>query len=110
MIVASFIIENNKLKISRLAFEEFNLNHFNMFLTVHIKSSLILGRSSPHGYIVLSSAKLQGSDFSTKNKISLMNILNNNGPNIEPCGIPRKISDRLLYEKPTLVLYFFKLS
>ena len=48
--------------------------------------------------------------FSTKNKISLMNILNNNWSNIEPCGIPRQISDHLLYEKPTLVLYIFELS
>ena len=63
---------------------------------VHIKSSLILARSFPHEYTVLPSAKLQISDFSTKNKISLMNILNNNGPNIEPCDIPRRISDHLL--------------
>ena len=48
-------------------------------------------------------------DFSAKKKISLMNILNNNGPNIEPCGIPQQISDHLLCEKPTLVLCFLKL-
>ena len=59
-----------------------------MFFIVHLKSSLILGRSFPHEYIVLSSAKLQISDFSMKKKISLMNILNSRGPNIEPCGIP----------------------
>ena len=81
-----------------------------MFFIVHIKSSLILGRSSPHEYMVLSSAKLQVSDFSTKNKISLMNILNNSRLTIEPCGIPWQISDHLLYEEPTLVLWFFKLS
>ena len=51
--------------------------------------------------IVLSSAKLQISDFSTKTKILLMNILNINGPNIEPCGIPWQISNHLLYEEPT---------
>ena len=67
-----------------------------MFFVVHIKSSLVLGRSFPYEYIVLSSAKLQISDFSTKNKISLMNILNNSGLNIEPCGIPRQILDHLL--------------
>ena len=71
-----------------------------MFFIVHIKSSLILGRSFPHAYIVLSSAK---------KKILLMNILNKSGPNIEPCGIPRQISDHLLYEEPTLVLCFLKL-
>ena len=76
-----------------------------MFFTVHIKSSLILGRSFPHEYIVLPSAKLQISDFSTKNNISLMNILNNDGPNIEPCGIPRQISDFLLYEEPTFYVF-----
>ena len=80
-----------------------------MFFILHIKYSLILGKSFPHVYIVLSSAKLQISDFSTKNKISLINILNNNGPNVEPCDTPRQISDHLLYEEPTLVLCFFKL-
>ena len=30
-----------------------------------------------------------------------MNILNHNGPNIEPCDTPRQISDHLLYEKST---------
>ena len=76
---------------------------------VHIKSSLILARSFPHEYTVLSSAKLQISDFYTKKKISLMNILNNSGPNIEPWAIPRQISDHLHYEEPTLVLCFPKL-
>ena len=51
------------------ALKEFNLNHFNMFFVVHIKPSLILGRSFPHEYTVLSSAKLQVSDFSTEKKI-----------------------------------------
>ena len=48
-----------------------------------MKSFLILGRSIPHEYVVLSSATLQISDFSTKKKTSLMNVLNNSGPNIE---------------------------
>ena len=74
-----------------------------MFFIVHIKSCLILGRSYPHKYTALSSAKLQIFDSSTKKKISLMNILNNSGPNIEPWGIPQQISE------PTLVLYFPKL-
>ena len=75
-----------------------------MFFIVHIRSCLILARSFPHEYAVLLSAKLQISDFSTKKKISLINILNNSGPNIEPWGIPRLISDHLLYEEPILVL------
>ena len=49
-----------------------------------MKSFLILGRSIPHEYVVLSSATLQISDFCTRKKTSLMNILNNSGPNIEP--------------------------
>ena len=76
---------------------------------VHIKSSLILARSFPHEYTVLSSAKLQISDFSTKKEMSLMNILNNSGSNIEPWDIPRQIKDHLLYEEPTLVLCLLKL-
>ena len=74
-----------------MIFEEFNLNHCNMFLIVHIKSSLILG----------SSRKIQISDFCMKKKISLINISNNSGPNVESCGIPRKISDHLPFEEPT---------
>ena len=80
-----------------------------MFFIVHIKSSLILGRSFPHEYMVLSSAKLQISDFSTKKKISLMNILNNSAPNIEPCGIPRQIPHNLLYGESTFMLFQIKL-
>ena len=37
-----------------------------------------------------------------------MNILNTNGPNIKPCGIPQEISDHLLLEEPNLVLCFLK--
>ena len=71
-----------------LSFQEFELKHFDMLLIVHTKFFLVLGRSFLHEYILLSSAKLQISDFSAKNKISLMNMLNNNGPNSEPCLIP----------------------
>ena len=38
-----------------------------------------------------------------------MNIINNSGLNIEPCGIPQQISDHLLHEEPTLLLCFLKL-
>ena len=48
-------------------------------------------------------AKLQMSDFSmTKNK-SFINMLNNKGPSMEPCGIPCLISDHWLQDKPTFV-------
>ena len=87
MFMTIFIPENHKLKLTGLAFEKINLNHFNMFFIACVKSSFILGRSFPLEYVVLSSSKLQISDFSTKKKISLMSILNNNVPNIEPCDI-----------------------
>ena len=81
-----------------------------MFFILHIKFSLILKISFPHEYVELPSAKLQISDFSTKKKISLMNMLNNNGSNIKPCGVPRQTSDYLLYEELTLILRFLKLG
>ena len=34
-------------------------------------------------------------------------MLNNNGPNMEPWGTPKSISNHVLYELLTLVLYFF---
>lgn len=71
-----------------------------MSFIVYIKSFLILGRSFPYEYTVLSSAKLQIFDFSTKKKMPLMNILNNDGDNIERCSNPQKISDYLLHEEP----------
>ena len=75
MFITSFITESRKLK------------RFERFFMEYIKSSLILGRSFPHEYIV--SVKSQISDFSTQNIISLINVLSNNGPNIEPWGIPQ---------------------
>ena len=60
-----------------------------MFFIVHNKSSLILGRYFPYESVVFPSAKLQISDFSTKKKILLINILNNGGPNIESWAMPR---------------------
>ena len=56
--------------------------------------------------MVLSSAKLQILAFSIKRKISLINMLNNNGPKIEPCGTPLTISYQSLYEEPIFVLCF----
>ena len=38
--------------------------------------------------MALSSAKLQIFVFSIKRKRSLINMLNKNGPKIEPCGTP----------------------
>ena len=64
-----------------------------MFYIVHIKFFLFFS-FFPHEYIVLSLVKLLISDFSTKKKISLMNIFNNSRPNIEPCGIPQSANFR----------------
>ena len=88
-----FITENYKLKLTGLAFKEFNLNHFNMFFIARVKCSLILERSFPLEYIVLSSAKLQITDFSTGKKISSMSILNNNVPNDPSCQSLSAISE-----------------
>ena len=38
-----------------------------------------------------------------------MNILTDSGPNIEPWGITRQISDHLVYKEPTFVPCFHKL-
>ena len=44
-------------------------------------------------------------NFSTKNKISLINMLNSNRPNSRHCVIPQNISVKLRYEVPILVLF-----
>ena len=46
-------------------------------------SCLICSRPFSHDYKVLSSVKLQSSDFSTKQKRLLINTLNSNGSNID---------------------------
>ena len=56
--------------------------------------------------MILSSAKLQIFVFSIKRKRSLINMLNNNGSKIEPCGTPLTISYQSLYEEPIFVLCF----
>ena len=56
--------------------------------------------------MILSSAKLQIFVFSIKRKRSLINMLNNNGSKIEPCGTPLTISYQSLYEESIFVLCF----
>ena len=56
--------------------------------------------------MVLPSAKLQMFAFSIKRNRSLINMLNNNGPKIEPCGTPLTISYQSLYEESIFVLCF----
>ena len=49
-----------------------------------------------HAYKVLSSAKLQMSDSRFENKRSFINMLNNIGPSIEPCGTPKTMASQVL--------------
>ena len=57
------------------------LFHFEEFL-------LILQCLFSKAVIVLSSAKLYNEDFFIKPKRSFINISNNNGPRVDPCGTP----------------------
>ena len=50
----------------------------------------------PVEYKVLPSAKLQTFEFVTTKSISLMNMLNRNGPYMELCGTPDVISSHEL--------------
>ena len=57
-------------------------------------------------YKVLSSAKLQMSDFSINITSSLIKILNMRGPRTEPWGMPVKISIHSLMADPIYTLCF----
>ena len=57
-------------------------------------------------YKLLSSAKLQMSDFSINTMRSLMKILNMRGPRIEPWGIPVKVSIHFLIADPIFTFCF----
>ena len=50
-------------------------------------------------YKVLSSAKLQMSDLRFENKRSFINMLNNIGPSIEPCGTPKTMVSQSLTDE-----------
>ena len=80
---------------SGFAFMEFILNQYKILLASCFRFSNTVFKFVPQDYKV-SSAKLQISDFSmTKNK-SFINMLNNKGPSMKPCGIPCIKSDHLL--------------
>ena len=55
---------------------------------------------------MLSSAKLQTSDFVMKKNKSFMKILKRIGPRIEPCGTPVLMSHHELKDEPIFVLCF----
>ena len=71
-----------------LALIELILNQWRRFLTSCSRLLRIKERLLPWEYKVLSSAKLQMSDFSATRKMSLRKILKSKGPNIEPWRIP----------------------
>ena len=55
---------------------------------------------------VLSSAKLQTSDFVMEKNKSFMNILKRRGPRTDPCGTPVLISHHELKDEPIFLLCF----
>ena len=55
---------------------------------------------------MLSSAKLQTSDFVTEKNESFMKVLKRRGPRIDLCGIPVLISHHELKDEPVIVLCF----
>ena len=63
-----------------------------LFSSVLIKVSLSIARqSSKLKYIIVSSAYIKYENLVLVFTISLMYMLRNNGPNMEPCGIPIQI-------------------
>ena len=52
---------------------------------------------------MLSSAKLQTSDFIMEKNKSFTKMLNNKGPSIHPCGTPVSISRHELKDDPIFV-------
>ena len=74
---------------------ELVLNQYKSLLALCTRFSDTLFKFAPQEYKVLSSAKLQISDFSMTKNRSFINMLNK-GPSIEPCGIPCLISDHSL--------------
>ena len=59
---------------------------------------------SPHVYNVLSLTKLHNSVLKMKNVKSFIKVLKSSGPNIDPCGIPKVISDHSLKVDPICTL------
>ena len=91
-----FLLSIMNRNFSGFAFMKLVFNQYKSLLASCFRFSNTVFKFAPQEYKVLSSAKLQISDFSmTKNK-SFINMLNNKGPSMEPCGIPCLISDHLL--------------
>ena len=90
------IPRNHELKFSRDGFEGIWSKQVLILFVSETKLSLISVNLFPHQYNLLLSAKLPISDCSIIMNISVINILNKSGPNIEPSGMPRLIFYHLL--------------
>ena len=91
-----FFTEHHELKLFWVCFMELILNQYKSLLASCSRFSNTVFKFAPQEHKVLSSAKLQISDFSMAKNRSLINMLNNKGPSMETCGIPCLISDHLL--------------
>ena len=88
------------------AFNELTLNQFKTIVMSCCKQFSTIDRLGLDLYKLLSSAKLQMSDFSINIMRSLMKILNMRGPRIEPLGIPVKVSIHSLIADPIFTFAF----
>ena len=86
------------------AFRELAWNQLSAFSRSYFRFEKILSNFLSKRYNVLSSEKLQSSDFITLRKRPLINILKRSGPSIEPCGTPMNISNQELKDDSILVL------
>ena len=85
------------------AFRELAWNQLSAFSRSYFRFEKILSNFLSKLYNVLSSAKLQSSDFITLRKKPLINILKRSSPSIEPCGTPMNILNQELKDDPILV-------
>ena len=87
------IINSNLLGF---ASRELAWNQLSTFARLYLRFEKIVSNFLPKLYNVLSSAKLQISDFITLRKRSLINILKGSGPSIESCGTTMYMSNQEL--------------
>ena len=87
-----------------LAFGELASNQLSTFSRSYFRFEKIGSNFWSKLHNVLSSAKLQTSDFITLRNKSLINILKRSDPSIEPCGTPMYVSNQELKDDPILIL------
>ena len=93
---AFLVVQETSPRISGVCTMQFESNHFRKFSMSASKHFATSPMFSPEAYNILPSAKLHIVYFSIHNIRSFINILNNKGPRIEPCGIPDEIKCRSL--------------